>query len=186
MPSDDLQRIWQRQPVTATPIEMEQIRRKAGCLHDRVRARNRRETIAGVVAIALLTWFTFGKADALQRASFVLLIAGMLYVLWHLWRHGRASELPSDLGATDAVTFHVRQLTRQRDLLRGILWWYLAPFCPGWAVGAVSAARRSWVPAAILAVFVTSAMWLVWWLNRRAADRLDRQIAELTSFKELQ
>jgi hypothetical protein len=50
----------------------------------------------------------------------------------------------------------------------------------------MSAARRSWVPAVMLAVFVTSVMWLVWWLNRRAADRLDRQIAELTSFKELQ
>jgi hypothetical protein len=184
MPTDDLQRLWQCQPVAATPINMEEIRRTANCLQTRVRNRNIRETVAGVIAIGVLTWFTLSPADALQRVSFVLLIAGTAYVLWHLWRHGQAAALPADLGATDALTFHVRELTRQRDLLRGIFWWYLAPFCPGWMVGAVSAARHSWVPAAGMVVFVTSVIWFVWWLNARAADRLDRQIAEFSRSRE--
>jgi hypothetical protein len=186
MPNDEMQRLWQCQSVEVTPIDMENIRRKAGRLHGRVRNRNLRETIAGLVAIVILTWFGLGKADLLQRTSFALLDLGMVYVLWHLWRYGTANALPADLGLTDAITFHRRELTHQRDLLRRIFWWYLAPFFPGWAVGAVSAMRHSWIPAAGMLVFVSAVTWFVWRLNRRAADCLDREITELSRFQESQ
>lgn len=184
MPTDDIQRLWQCQPVVPTPIDLEQIRRRAGKLHGRVRARNLRETIAGVIAVVILTWFALGKPDPLARLSFALLIAGMFYVIWHLWRHGRSGVLPAEFGLTDAATFHRRELERQRDLLRSIIRWYLAPFIPGWAVGAVFAARHSWVPVVELVVFLSAVIWFTLWLNRRAADRLDRCIAELSRSKE--
>jgi hypothetical protein len=184
MPTDDLQRLWQCQPVVPTPIDLNQIRRRAGKLHGRVRARNLRETIAGVIAVVILTWFGLRKPDPLDRTSFALLIAGTLYVLWHLWKHGQSGVLPADFGLTDAVTFHRRELERQRDLLRGIFRWYLAPFIPGWALSAVSAARYSWAPAAVLVVFVSVVIWFTLRLNYNAADRLDRCIAELSRSKE--
>jgi len=179
MPSDELQTLWQCQPVTRTPIDLETLRRKARVLDRRVRARNWRETIAGSVAVVVLTVFGLGKADALQRWSFGLLAAGTVYVIWHLWRHGQSSDLPADSALTDAITFHRRQLVRQRDLLRGVLRWYLAPYLPGWVLGTVHAAMESWIPAVMMVAIAVAAVWLVWWLNARAADCLDRQIAEL-------
>jgi hypothetical protein len=184
MPTDDLQHLWQCQPVAAAPIDMEEIRRKAARLHRRVRNRNIRETVACGVAVAVLTWFAISKPDLLSRVSFGLLIVGSLYVIWHFLRYGKSKVMPADLALTDAVTFHSRELAHQRDLLRGVFWWYLAPFCPGWLVGAISVGRHSWIPAAGMVVFVGAVMWLACKLNYRAADCLDRQIAELSSFKE--
>ena len=184
MPTDDLQQLWQRQPLTPMAIDLDRLRRSASCLERRVRARNWRETIAGVIAIGLLAWFNFGKVDLLDRASYLLLMAGMVFVLWHLWRHGRASALSAGISPTDAVTFHCRELARQRDLLRGVFRWYLAPFLPGWALCAISVSRRSWVSVGTLVLFVGAAIWFTLWLNGKAADRLDRQIAELSRAKE--
>jgi hypothetical protein len=181
MPSDELQTLWQCQPVTRTPIDLETLRRKASRLQGSVRARNLRESVAGLVAIVVLTIFGLGKADLLQRASFALLAAGTAYVIWHLWRHGRAAALPEDLALTDAVTFHRRELTRQRDLLRGVLRWYLAPFLPGWVLGALHAAERSWIPAAGMLAIAGVSVWFVRRINQQAANCLDRQIAELSN-----
>src|SRR5689334_15671892 len=103
MRSDELQTLWQGQPVKGETSGLEQIRQKSSGLYACVRARNIRETFAGAIAIALLTWFMFGKTSGLQRVSFLLLIAGMVYVLVHMWRRGRASELPAELGALDAI-----------------------------------------------------------------------------------
>jgi hypothetical protein len=183
MPNDELQTLWQGQPVAPVPIDPEQLRRKSARLYGRVRARNLRETVAGAVAIALLAWVARAETG-LPLVSSLMLMAGMLYVIWHLWWHGKASELPVDLGAMDAISFHRRELTRQRDLLRGVFWWYLAPFLPGLVLTAVVAVRRSWVAPAILIVFVAAANWFVIWINRRAVDCLDRQLAELSAERE--
>jgi len=183
MPNDDLQTLWQHQPVANTSIDLEQLHRKSGRLAGRVHARNVRETVAGAAAVALLAWTARGES-ALQLSSSILLMAGMAYVLWHLWRHGRANVLPHDLGAMDAISFHRRELLHQRDLLRGVFWWYLAPFFPGLALAALAAMRRSWIAPATLVVFVAAATWFVLGVNRRAADCLDRQIEELAAAKE--
>ena len=184
MPTDDLQRLWQCQPVAATPIDMEQIRRKADRLHRRVRNRNLREIAACIVAIVMLTWVGLSKHDLLSRVSCGLLILGTLYVIWHFLRYGQSKRLPADLALMDAVTFHIRELVHQRDLLRGVFWWYLAPFCPGWLVAAILAGRHSWILGTVMVVLFSAVIWFTCKLNARAADCLDRQIAELAAYKE--
>jgi len=177
--NDEIQTLWQRQPVTPTPIDLEKLRRRSTRLSSCVQSRNVRETVAGLLGIALLAWTTIGDHDLLRVTSSLLLMAGMAFVLFHMWRHGRASALPADLGALDAVSFHRQELVRQRDLLRGVFWWYLSPFLPGLALTAVLGMRRSWIVPAALAAFVIVAFWFVLRMNRRAAQRLDRELAEL-------
>ena len=161
-------------------IDIEQLRRRSTRLYSCVHARNVRETVAGGIAATLLAWTTIGEHDVLRLSSSVLLIAGMLYVMYHLWRHGRAAALPADLGALDAISFHRRELLHQRDLLRGVFWWYLAPFLPGLALSGMSAMHRSWMVSAGLTLFVILAFGFVMRVNRGAVHRLDRELAELS------
>jgi hypothetical protein len=170
--------------MTLTHIDLDQIRRNAGKLHSRVRARNMRETVAGLIAIVLLTWFSIGESRVLDRLSFILMMGGMLYVIWYLWRHGQANVLPQDYGLTDAATFHRRELEHQRDLLRSAFRWYLGPFLPGWILSVISATQKSAPKAILLALTFGAATWAVWWINRRAAAGLDRCIAALVQDRE--
>jgi hypothetical protein len=179
MPNDELQTLWQQQEVPPMKIDIEQLRRRSTRLYSCVNARNLRETVAGGLAGALLAWTTIGEHDPVRLSSSLLLIAGMIYVMFHLWRHGRAAALPADLGALDAVSFHRRELLHQRDLLSGVFWWYLAPFLPGLVLSAVSGMHRSWIVPAALTVFVVAAFWFVMRINRGAVHRLDRELAEL-------
>jgi len=165
-------------------IDLDQLRRKAGKLHSRVRARNMRETVAGLIAIALLAWFTAGESRMLDQLSFILMMAGMLYVIRYLWQYGQANVLPQDFGLTDAITFHRRELEHQRDLLRGAMRWYLGPFLPGWILCIISAAQKSAPKAIGLVVVFGAATAAVWWVNRKAAAGLDRCIAALVQDRE--
>jgi len=185
MPNDELQTLWQCQPVTRAPIDLEQLRRKAHGLDRRVRTRNWSETIAGAIAIVVLTAFGLGKASALQRWSFGLLAAATVYMIWHLWRYGGSTALPADLAATDAITFHRRELIRQRDLLRGVMRWYLLPYLPGWVLGAIHAAERSWIRGAAMLAVAGVAIWFVRRVNGRAVECLDRQLADLSPEERL-
>jgi Flp pilus assembly protein TadB len=182
MPSDEMQRLWQSQPAVAAPVELEHIRRKAGKLHGDIRGRNRTEFVTGAAAIAWFIWFGLRAHDWLDRLTYVLLIAGCLYAMWHLRRHGSTRRLPAEYGLTDAFSFHCQELARQRDLLRGVMRWYMAPMFPGYAACVISVVRAgSWLAGAAVAALFASLTWLVWWMNRRAVNKLNQEIAELFS-----
>ena len=185
MPTDELQRLWQSQPCNPAPVAVEQIRRNAATFHSCIRNRNLREFIAGALAILWFAWFDFHARTWLDHVAFTLLIMGLVYVIWHLYRHGATRRLPAEYGLVDASSFHRGELIRQRDLLNGVVRWYLAPCVPGYLALIYSAARTrgsvAGVPAAAVLVVVYV---VVWWINRRAVDRLNRQIEELFTWEE--
>ena len=101
----------------------------------------------------------------------VLIIAGTIYVVRQLYRRSTPAAMPAEFGLTASVEFYRSELVRQRDLLQSVWKWYLAPFVPGMVMFS-----RGKIP------FLTSntiMFGLVWWMNRRGAGRLTRQIEEL-------
>ncbi|MBP6690538.1 MAG: hypothetical protein KA153_11140, partial [Hyphomonadaceae bacterium] len=107
---------------------------------------------------------------------------------------GRAatrSEL--DAGAQSWATFHRAELTRQRDALRTVWSWYLAPFVPGMLVFLAGVSFTPENPApfpARLGVFLAGlgimagVYAVIWWLNAIVAKRLDSEIAALDGARE--
>jgi len=185
MPNDEMQRLWKSQSVAPAPIDVVRIRARARKLHAQSRARNRRETIMALGSAVFFAWFAFQVRDPLEVTAYVLLIAAMLYVTWHLWRHGRSRPMPQDYGLQGAFGFYVGELTRQRDLLQGVMRWYLAPMIPGWATVVFLVARQgAWLAATLVAAIFAGAFWLVWWINRCEAARLNRDIAEVFDWEE--
>lgn len=160
----------------------------------RIRSRNMIEYGAAVFVVAAFAWMAVTIPEPIVRVGAALIILGALYVCWKLNELGRAatrSEL--DAGAQSWATFHRAELTRQRDALRTVWSWYLAPFVPGMLVflAGVSFTEANPAPlAARLVVFLAGAGLMaavfaaVAWINAQAVKKLDAQIAALDQVRE--
>jgi hypothetical protein len=112
-----------------------------------------------------------------------LIIAAAVFIGIYIQARGSARSVPADLGATNCIEFHKRELARQRDLLKSIWSWYLGPFLPGfallvgWSISVAPPGRR-WVGIAY-AVGAALFFWTIGRMNLRAAHRLDGEIQAL-------
>jgi hypothetical protein len=182
---DDIRNVWQNQPLENTTMPLEEIRRKARQFEKRIRHRNLREYLGGVVGIAAFTFYLFKFPDPLMRAGSILTIAGVLYVLLRLYKQASPGTLPADLTLSASVEFHRRELARQRDLLRTVWRWYIGPIVPGLVVVSAAAGPHPGLGPKFYGMLVLYAVvfGFIVWLNYRGSLRLDRQIAELDNLE---
>ena len=182
LPQTSIQELWQHQPVQGTRMSIEEIRKRAARFERRIFWRNAREYAAGGLAIVLLGYFFAHAHDTLGRMAFALLIAGLSYMLLHLYRKG-ASGSTSAHASDQCAEFFLRELERQRDLISN-LWWYVGPLVPGLALSMVSGAIAHPQPMALLrlavaALFITGGILGLIKMNSHAARCLQKQIDEL-------
>jgi hypothetical protein len=205
-PDLDPQQLWQSQPREHPPMTVADIHANAGKFERRVRLGNTIEYVACAVVVlafgrmaltgsnGLLPGPALFAGDVLVRLGAGLIVAGTLYAAWQLRR--RASVVAPLEGADSLVDAYKVALARRRDALRSILSWYLLPFVPGLSVmlagiwlrkppANLPASAARYVAHVIhyttLTVAIICAMTfvIIWLLNQRAADRLQRQIDEL-------
>ena len=182
---DDLRNLWRDQPLENMAVSLNQIRERAVRFEKRIDRRNLREYIGGLIGVAIYSFYIWKLPNPLMRIGSAMIIAGVLFVMWQLYRRGRAPRLPEDLAFTASIEFHRRQLVQQRDLLRTVFRWYVGPLIPGLLVflkGALPSRGfdlRYLPRMAPFLLLVVAVFGFIWWINKRAADRLDRQIAEL-------
>jgi len=180
---DDLRNLWQNQEVEEVRISVDELRVKAAKFQGRIRWRNLREQAACLFVITAFGAMSLKIHQAVPRISFALIIAGAIYVAWHIQKWGAPKILPADLGRASCVGFYRDELERQCNLLRSIWKWYLGPLIPGMSLFVlygiwVTPSHRRWFPIAY-AVAAAAFFWLIGRLNQRAARRLEEQIAEL-------
>ena len=181
---DDLQNLWQNQPTEAFHIALAEVHARALKFQRRVRFRNIREYLAAAFVLFFFTWTAATVADPIRRAGAILMVAGVLYVVWHLYRWGSSREVTGD-----CLEFHRRELERQRDLLQNIWRWYLGPMIPGLLVimlaGFHDRGSRTHTWFVIVYLLLGALLFYgVGRLNQRAARRLQRQIEELDKLRE--
>jgi len=186
--SPDPKTLWKGQdmaPQTLTPDTLESRSRR---LDNRIRNRNRFEYLAGgIVIIASLLlggWLLLGgpvgQPDLMVGGGFVALALGALVSMIQLRRKTGGTTLPD--GAQSSVNSYRAELVRQRDALRSVFSWYIAPFLPGflliYGASLLDPSAILWavlLPAAITVAFL---VWVVW-ANRRAAACIDQEIVAL-------
>lgn len=186
-PPNNLQTLWQNQPIEPTQLSPEEIRVKAARFQRTVRYRNLREYIAAVVVIVLFSRYAWNANTWLAQVASALIVAGALYIMFQLYTRAASLRGPgAESGAETAEScarFHLRELERQRDMLRTIWRWYLGPLVPGVLVMFLNVFLAAWGKGSF-AIVITLASALipvliffaVWRFNAVGARKLQHEI----------
>jgi Flp pilus assembly protein TadB len=178
------QKLWQSQPVEATRMSAEAIRKRADKFEQRIRRRNVREYVGSMLSAIVFVYFIVQSHDVLFRIAYGMFIAGMAVMVVQLYRKSAPRRMSGDMGASTCLQFFREELERQRDVVKNVWAWYLAPLVPGFVLLTVATLIGVPFPASLrkvvlMNVFVGGVFFLVWKLNMRAARCLQRTIDEL-------
>jgi len=182
--SDELRHLWRTQPSEARPPAPEELRARAGAFERTIRRRNVREYAAGAIVVAFFGARAMFTDRELERVGSILVAGGAAFVVTFLARRGSAGPRPDAL-ALDGVSYLRAELSRQRDLLRAVWFWYLGPLAPGLALVAADSiikAARSGHGLAIAigaAGVIVAAFTGIGALNMAGARSLSREIEAL-------
>jgi hypothetical protein len=191
---DPLQKLWKQQTQEPFTMSLADIHLHAQRFQSRIRTRNMIEYAAAAVVVVSFGWTAAITPEPIAQIGAGLIALGTFYVCWQLYRLGRAAKRGElDVGAQSWAAFHRAELARQREALRTVWSWYLAPFVPGMLVFLAGVSFTTANPApfpARLAVFlaglaIMAGMFaVIAWLNARAVKRLDAEIAALDRVRE--
>ena len=181
---NSVQKIWQSQPVEVTKMSVDLIRKRASRLEHRIWWRNAREYVGSLVGIVLFGGFFVKTHDVLLRIAYALFIAGMLWIVIQLRRKASARNIPMEADTSTSLRLYRAELERQRDVVRNVWPWYLAPLVPGFVAYTIACALASpghlgWARVAALDIVIASIFFGVWKMNVRAARCLQKMIDEL-------
>ena len=153
----------------------------------RIRQRNRREVLAGVLVILGFGAGLWRGPNLVVRVGCALVMAGALFIIYRLRTRAVPGSIPLDTPQAHAVAAYRRELEVQRDLLRTVTFWYLLPLLPGLAVVTLGQALALAQPAPALRVFVFFLLFCVLTrqLNQREARKLQDKIDELVTLETL-
>ena len=186
-PARDPRTIWKEQEMTTRVPSPRQLEARHRRLENRVRLRNRVEYVAGGVvfagALLLAGWMLAGDTSlhrTVVAIGTLLLGAGALLVCVQL--HRRTGGPVATDGSDSTRARYRADLVRQRDALRSVFGWYIAPFLPGLVLiyGAVLLEPGiDRIRALILAVATAAFLAWVLHMNRRAAEGIDTELRVL-------
>ncbi len=177
---------WQTQAQTLPPMSPQEMLAQGSAWQRRIARRNRLEVLAGAFVVVVFCFYIWLFPFWLTRLGSAMVVAGTLAVLWQLRRRASSRMPPADWGRP-WFEFQRAELSRQRDALRSVWLWYLGPLLPGMAVFGWSLLPE-WRASDALALvaLVLAEFGLVFWLNWRAAAKIQREIDALEVQARLQ
>ena len=186
-PTESAKAAWQASVADAPPPTLDAMRTTTDRFYRLVRRRNRIEYAAAVLVVIVFTAYTFLLPSPVARIGAGLIVLGTLIMVRQLHRRAAASPPPEAEAALPLIVHQRAQLVRQRDALAKVGRWYLLPFVPGLALMVLAPAVEngpqvllSMSSGILLATGVLCLVFLgIWWLNRRAAAKLQKAIDEL-------
>jgi hypothetical protein len=125
---NDPKKIWQNQPTEPTVMTLEKIREKVRELHTKTR-RQLLGTLTGPLVAAF--FFVFGvklfPRQHVLQPLFALALVWSLAGLYFLSRGRWSAGGPEDVGFSAGLEFCRREIQRQRDYLRRMVFWGFGP-----------------------------------------------------------
>lgn len=184
--SDPFIALWTAQAQDARGLSQEELARRSRLLQRRVLRRDLIEYAAGLFVMVAFGWMAVVIPFWSMRVACAITVLGTGIVMWNLWR--RRPRDDAAMLAQDAHAYYRAQLVAQRDALASVASWYIGPTLPGMILFVAAVGHKSvevmplnaaLVPIALVTVSSAAVLWLVLWLNRTAARKLDQQIAAL-------
>ncbi|MGM9514804.1 hypothetical protein ACS5PK_11170 [Roseateles sp. DB2] len=189
MTDNDLKTLWKSQSTDAFTMPLQDIHRRAARFQRQVRLRNLLEYGAGLFVLGGFGYYIVEFTGLLMRAGSVLVMLGALFVLFELHRRGASRQPPGPGLGIASLDFHRAELARQRDALRDVWRWYVAPFIPGvvvfrWGVETELADSPAFAHGTLANVCIALVFSAIVLVNRWSASRLQRQLDELDALAE--
>lgn len=190
---EPVQNLWQNQPQEDFNMSIEDIRLKASKFQGTVSMRNARELVVGALLVIFFAGFAWLAPSPLGKAAELLSAAGVAFVMWQLIRQARAATIDEVCLVTDWAQFHRTELVRQRDALRGVWLWYLAPLVPGGVLHWIAASQADLAKGNLVAALATTGIGIfvmvlvfggVLWLNLKAAKGIQAEIDKIDRFNQ--
>ena len=182
---DPLQTLWTQQKEEEFTMSLADVQNRASTFQSTIRRRNLIEYLAAALVVGIFAWMVVIIPVPVVQIGAAMIAAGAVYVAYKL--HTLAGAGEPDM-AQSVVTFHRAELVRQRDALKSVWRWYLAPFIPGALVfvGGTQFSSDINMPlvARLLGLGTSLGIFAVifggiFWLNQRAAKKLDAEIVQL-------
>jgi hypothetical protein len=120
--------LWRDQAVEATPISLEDIKRRARWSVRIIALRNGADYFAFIACgIVLLHGAVYMFDEPIFRVASIISVVALAAGAYLMWKHASAMALPDDAGAADYLEFQRSQLSRQLAAIRLSWLWYLGP-----------------------------------------------------------
>jgi hypothetical protein len=189
---DELEQLWKTQPVDPA-VKGEEMRKmilnRMEKFDRTIRRRNLREMIAAAAVAAFFSYIAWGQDNGIGRAGSLILVAGSLWIIYYIWRHGTE---PSDPNPDQTLAGYQNALIRKYDhqirLLRRVKFWYLAPFYVGLLTLNAGLVKELAEKGALtwwtflFPLFYTLVFAALWWLNEiHGVGRLKRMREQVVS-----
>lgn len=122
MPSpghDELLAIWRTQHTPPVQLTPQQLREEAERFNSQTRRRYLRHQLSlGLLAAACVSAVLTFHPGVMTTLGCTLLLLWALYGMWGLHRFGSTLPIPDGTLGSECALVHVRQLKRQRDIVR--------------------------------------------------------------------
>jgi hypothetical protein len=182
----DLRTLWQQQALDEMrAISLEDVRRRARALEQKLRRMDAIMYVSGVVnvaAFAAVMWFLPGLRIV---AAIVILTALVIVSQYHRRRPLRAAE--ADRTTSACLDYYRAALLRKRDLSRTLGRWFLPPailgqvaLMVGFLIAPPGVPRRwIWIALPFWVLFDVVVFVGAWRRHRQAAAHAQRQLDDL-------
>jgi hypothetical protein len=134
MNDQDLKKLWKDQSAPSVTLSADELRKEARGFQRRIGLRNLREYLAALFVLAAFARYFWVFPFPLMRIGSGLTILGTLVIMDQLRRRASRRPMPGENVGIPCLEFHRSELVRQRDALRSVWLWYIAPLVPGLVV----------------------------------------------------
>jgi hypothetical protein len=184
MNEDNTKSVWKSQPTATLFLSDQDLIQYASKFQRTIRRRNLGESIAALLVVAVFSFYMWKFPTMLMQIGSGMTILACIYAIVQLHRRASAQALPGIDAAIPTLAFHRQQLVRQRDALRSVWAWYVAPFIPGvivfrWGVETELGAGAPFARGAPANAMIAGVFVIVILVNFYAAWKLQRQINKL-------
>ena len=185
---DDPALLWRSQPADTHLPSVAELQARARAFDRKIVWRDRIEYAASLLVIIVFAWVAVLIPEPSFRIAIAAIVIGVGISCFNLRRHHKRNAANAPDPSRDCIAYLRYGMERQRDMLRSVGRWYIGPLLPGTAlffaviffemsklIGPLAA-----FAGMILPLFISCAIFAgVWWVNRRAARKLDEKIAAL-------
>jgi Flp pilus assembly protein TadB len=182
-PNGEIRKVWQNQPREDSMVALTNIQTMADKFRRKILWRNGIEYVASILVIAIFGFYALRFDGLLFRIGCGLVIAATVFIVYYLRTHGSPTLPKNQVTLSEHVEFFKKELAKQRDLIRNVLWWYLAPFIPGLIFFLAGIVENGLIekgpPLPVRIAVVTAVFAAVWLLNQWRARKLQQQIDTL-------